>query len=84
MKKFHDDEYEKCDAILEIAARFITQVSPLFIQTAYHQQKEKFDSMEENGEFEPSPEEVEEGITSEEKILEKKSELGLFIYDVRA
>ena len=40
--------------------------------------------MEENGEFEPSPEEVEEGITSEEKILEKKSEMGLFIYDVLA
>ena len=26
MKKFHDDDYEKCDAVLEIAARFIHQV----------------------------------------------------------
>ena len=38
--------------------------------------------MEQNGEFEPTAEEEEEGITNEEKMLTKKSELGLFIYDV--
>ena len=35
MKKFHDDEYEKCDAILEIAARFIPQVKQIYFLTEY-------------------------------------------------
>ncbi|KAK8805154.1 hypothetical protein WA588_000097, partial [Blastocystis sp. NMH] len=69
MKKFHDDDYEKCDAVLEIAARFIHQ-------------KQRFDEMVEKGELKVTKQEEEEGITEEEKILEKKIELGLHVYDL--
>ncbi|KAK8820429.1 hypothetical protein WA577_006492 [Blastocystis sp. JDR] len=68
MKKFHDDDYAKCDCILEICARFLKT-------------KERFDAMKEQHAFDVTPKEAEEGITAEEKEYEKKIEMGLHVYD---
>ncbi|KNB42336.1 beta-catenin-like protein 1 [Blastocystis sp. subtype 4] len=64
LKKFHENDYEYCDVIVEIVM-------------SLRSQKKHFDELEAKGEFIPNKEEEEEGISEEEKRLEKKLDLGV-------
>ena len=57
MKKFHDDDYAKCDCILEICARFLKTVVEA---GRIEGEKERFDAMKEQHAFDVTPEEAEE------------------------
>ena len=57
MKKFHDDEYKRCDCILEIAAGFAKTVEE---ESRCEGWKERFDAMCEQHVFDVTPEEAEE------------------------
>ena len=56
--EFHDDDYEKCDCVLEIGARYLHKVNNGLISELF-EQKEEFDRKVENHAFEPTPEEIE-------------------------
>lgn len=68
LKKFHENDYEYCDVIIEIVM-------------SLRSQKKHFDELEAKGEFIPNKEEEEEGISEEEKRLEKKLDLGVHVYE---
>ena len=61
MKKFHDDDYAKCDCILEICARFLKTVKE---RGRTENQKERFDALKKQHAFDVTPEEEEE-VSSE-------------------